>query len=362
MIVILTTYFLKHQFNLKYYTTFLLIMILQPSFGQDDISTFLFAGSYTDGKIGAGIHVYKFDNVTGHLEEVEKKEDLINASFVSLSPNGQYLYACTETKLDREGSVSAFKIDTITGSLSFLNKQPSGGRNPVHINTDRGDDYVVNANFTDAGLSIFEVDHDGSLKPYSQLIEFEGSSVTKRRQDKAHLHATYFSPDGKYLFAMDLGTDKIHSFEFDDSNVDRFVSMDNSSFTKVIGSGPRHFTFHPNHKLGYSINEINGTVSGYLYSEGKLTPNGVHFSYSQEYERYQSGDIHISPDGAFLYASNRGDDENSLSIFSIISSDGTFNPIGHQSTFGIHPRSFVIDPTGHFLLVANQASGNIVVF
>ncbi len=336
--------------------------MVQSVMCQDHTKTFLFVGSYTEGQKGDGIHVYDFKNEDGALSEVAKISDIVNASYLALSPNGQYLYTCSKTKLERDGSVSSFKIDTVSGRLTFINEQPSGGRNPVHINTDRGNEYVINANFTDAGLAIYKIKEGGGLAPFSQLMEFSGSSITKGRQDEAHLHSTIFSPDGHYLLAMDLGTDMIHTFEFDVESEDNFVSMEHSSVNKVIGSGPRHFVFHPNKLYGYCINEINGTISSYLYEDGMLTPNGVVFSYSRRLDKYQSADIHISPDGRFLYASNRGDDENSISIFGINEIDGTLQKVGHTSTYGIHPRSFVIDPSGNYLLVANQITGNIVIF
>lgn len=327
----------------------------------DESNVFLFVGSYTDGVKKEGIYVYEFDLINGALTEVEREADLINPSFLTISANGQYLYACTETRLETPGSVSAFQIDTLTGEITFINKQTAGGRNPVHLAVDKNNQYVVNSSYTDAGVSIFKTAADGRLNPYSKLIEFgEGSNIVEGRQEESHVHSAHFSPDDEYLFAPDLGADKIRAFTFDES--DQLIQAEALDINTQAGSGPRHFTFHPNHKFAYSIEEISGNVVAYNYLDGQLDRIDAYFSYSKEHEVYSSADIHISPDGKFLYASNRLSEENTIAIFKVDENTGQLNLVGHQSTFGDHPRNFAIDPTGAFLLVANMNSGNIVVF
>lgn len=343
------------------YITLLASIIIGASCSQQEESKiFLFVGSYTEGEEREGIYVYELDVTDGSLKEVEREGNLINPSFLTISPNGKYLYACTDTRLESHGSVSAFKIDSLTGKITFLNKQTAGGRNPVHVVVDKNSEYVVNSSYTDAGISIFKCAADGSLNPYSQLIEFEGSSIVSGRQDEAHVHSANFSYDNRFLFAPDLGADKIRVLTF--SNSDLLTTSNELEIQTKEGSGPRHFTFHPNNKFAYCIEELSGTVSAYQYENGQLEWLDTYFSYSQQLETYASADIHISPDGKFLYASNRLDDENTLSIFSIDETNGKLELKGHQSTFGNRPRSFVIDPTGQFLIVANQDSNSIVVF
>ena len=294
------------------------------------------------------------------MREVERKGEVINPSFLTLSANGQYLYACTETRLETHGSVSAFRIDTLTGKISFLNKQTAGGRNPVHLAVDKNNKYVVNSSYTDPGVSIFECEADGRLKPYTKLIEFEGSSVVAGRQEEAHIHSAHFSFDDQYLFAPDLGSDKIRVLAFDDAyqlQIAQHLEVDTRA-----GSGPRHFTFHPSQRFAYSVEELGGTVTAYRYQEGQLAEIDSYFSYRKKMEAYASADIHISPDGKFLYASNRLPEENTIAIFKIDTDSGHLSLQGHQSTYGDHPRNFVIDPTGKYLLVANMNSGNITVF
>lgn len=346
----------KHLFLILFLCT---AYILKSQSGS---RTLLFIGTYTQGKPDSGIYVYDFNSKNGHLKKLCAGSNITNPSFVTLSPNGKYLYACTETKLPREGSVSAFKIDSIHGKLSFINKQAAGGENPVYLSVHRNNSYVVNGNYNGANVSVFVANHDGSLQPYLQRIQFKDSSINLARQEASHIHATVFSPDGSYLFLPDLGADKIRVLKFDTNG--KMPLNDSAQLTVklVAGSGPRHFVFHPNQRYAYCIEELSGMVSVYSYHQGKLDSIQRIFSYSKKQETYGSSDIHISPDGRFLYASNRWTNENTISIFSIHPKNGKLSLIAHQSTYGEHPRNFTIDPSGNFLLVANQFTSNIVIF
>ena len=344
--------------KLKSLISLALFFLLNSS--QAQVKTLLFAGSYTGGKPDKGIYVFQFDTKTGKLNPVSNAENVINPSFITLSPNGQYLYACSETSLPTEGSISAFKIEA--GKLTFINKQPSGGENPAHLTTDKSGKYVIAGNYSGGSVVVMTTNEDGSLNPYNQLIKFEDSSINKERQEKSHIHQVVFSPQQNFVFLPDLGADKIRAFRFDSKNTKPLVSADDLTVKTTLGSGPRHFTFHPNQKYGYCIEELSGTVSAYSYKNGKLSNFQKIFSCSKIKETYSCADIHISPDGLFLYASNRGDGENTISIFSIDQTNGKLKLLGHESTCGEKPRNFTIDPSGQFLLVANQTTSNVVVF
>jgi 6-phosphogluconolactonase len=331
------------------------------SFSQTH-KTYLFVGTYTDNQPDNGIYIYEFDSSTGDLKAVSHGINVTNPSFLTLSPKGNFIYACTDTKMPDAGSVSAFQFDSISGSITFLNKQSSGGENPVYLTTSKNNEFVINTNYTAGSVSVFSTNTDGSLNPLNQLIAFKGSSINTRRQEKAHIHAAVFSPDFKYIYFPDLGSDKIRVFEFNPTQKQPLKGIKRLDIHSVPGSGPRHFTFHLNGKLAYCIEELSGMVAAYSVEKGKLDSIQRIFSYSKQQDDYNSADIHISPDGQFLYASNRWDHENTLSIFSINQTTGMLKMIGHQSTFGDNPRNFVIDPSGNFLIVANQVSNNLVVF
>lgn len=323
--------------------------------------TYLFVGTYTANKPDKGIYIYEFNTETGNAALVTTAENITNPSFLALSPDGRYIYACTDTKMPTAGSVSSFRFDNTNNRLTFLNEQDSGGENPVYLTTDKNNDYVINANYTEGTVSVFPVNPDGRLGSCKQRIKFEGSSVSKR-QDKAHIHAAVFSPDNRYLFFPDLGADKIRTFKFDARELQPLKPIENNDFKAIPGSGPRHFTFHPNNRFAYCVEELSGMVTVFNYENGKLDSIQRIFSYSKLQEEYNSADIHISNDGLFLYASNRWDQENTISIFSIDPVNGKLTFIAHQPTFGETPRSFTLDPTGNFLLVANQHTNNIIVF
>jgi 6-phosphogluconolactonase len=344
---------------MKHFVCILLILIgFSKSNSQPGI-TYLFIGTYTGSKPDKGIYVYSMNSQSGELTKVSNAENITNPSFLTISPNGKYLYACTDTKTLVAGSISSFAIDSVTGKINFINKQSSAGANPVYVTVDKSNKFVVTGNYTEGNVAVFNTNSDGSLNPCLESIRFTDSSINKERQEKAHIHSTIFSPGYSYMYLPDLGSDKIRAFRFVPDSARPLIAADSLTVRTVPGSGPRHMVFHPGKKFAYCIEEMSGMVSAYVYNNGRLTPLQRITSNSKKANEYSSADIHISPDGLFLYASNRV--ENTLSIFSI-GSDGKLKLIGYQSVFGDVPRNFTIDPTGHFLLVANQLTNNIVVF
>ncbi|MGB5419835.1 lactonase family protein [Algibacter sp.] len=323
--------------------------------------TLLFVGSFTDKMSGEGIHVYDFNNKTGEVVLKFTLDSVINTSFLKLSPNGKYLYSVLESQMDYHGKVAAFEVDSINPKLKLINIQDCGGRNPAHLEIDKTGQYLINSNYSDPSLSIFKINKNGSLNKYSQIIRFKDSSIVKDRQESAHIHSSNFSPDNSFLFAQDLGADKIRGFKVVENKRDSILK-EYRQIRVNPGSGPRHFTFHPNGKYGYGIAELSGKVAAYKYKDGTLEFVEDYLSYQQKQDFYRAADIHISPDGNFLYASNRGPEEDSIVIFSINQSTGKLSLVGHEKTYGEHPRNFAISPDGAFLLVANQFSDNLVIF
>lgn len=346
------------------YTKYLLIFIglALISCGTTLRKTYVFAGSFTQGIPSNGIVVFDMNRQNGSLTKVSEVDSVINPSFLKISPNGKYLYACTESQMDTHGKIASFQVDSLTGKLKLLDKKDSGGRNPAHLSINKDNNLLVASNYTDASLTVFRLNENGTLDNYEQILKFTDSSVVKGRQDEAHIHSSNFSPDGKFLFAQDLGADKIRVFGVDEKSNQPLTMAKSGAVKTKLGAGPRHFTFHPNGKYGYGIEELSGKISFYRYKEGALTFEANYLSYAEEQEVYRTADIHISPDGKFLYGSNRGPDEDSISVFYIDESDGTLTLVGHEPIYGEHPRNFAIDPSGKFLIVANQFSNNIVVF
>jgi 6-phosphogluconolactonase len=323
-------------------------------------SFYLLVGTYTN-KGSKGIYVYRFNASTGTAEWVSNTDSVVNPSYLTIAPNGNYIYSVTESGGSWPGSISAFSFDRENGRLTFINKQPSGGDNPCYITTDKNGKWVAVGNYTGGNLSAFAVNKNGSLQPYAQLIQHTGSSINKERQEKPHVHCTIFSPDGKYIFTPDLGLDKVMIYRFNGRATKPMQPAEQAFVKSPPGNGPRHLTFHPNKRFAYLIEEMSGTVAAYAYHSGKLTFLQRLSTHPADYKgAIGSADIHLSPDGKFLYASNRGD-ANSIAIFSV-QSNGKLVWKGSQSTMGQTPRNFIIDPTGNFLLVVNQNTNNIAIF
>lgn len=329
---------------------------------ESSLSNFyLFVGTYTQGKADTGIYIYKFDPFNGTSERVATGDQITNPSFLTVSDDGRFIYSCTESKMKNKGSVSSFRFDAKRSKLEFINKQPSFGENPVYISLYRNSKWLVEANYTDGNISVFPIDTNGIIKSVSQRVSYKGSSISKERQDHSHVHATVFSPDFKFLFVTDLGSDKIISYPVDSLSLTPLILNKKKSISSTPGSGPRHIVLNSQGTICYAIEELTETISVYQCKSGLLTSvQRITTRDTTPHNSYGSADIHLSPDGKFLYASNRGD-INTIAIYSV-DNDGLLTNISYQATLGDTPRNFTIDPTGNFLLVANQASNSIVVF
>lgn len=323
--------------------------------------TYVFLGSFNRDRAKDGIYVYALDTTSGKLTRVAAANGVRNPSYLALSPGGRVVYACTDSKTPGAGSVSSFAFDPQHHTLTFLNSRSSGGENPVYLTVDKSGKWLVNANYTEGGISVFPLGEDGTIGPMAQLVRHAGSSVHKDRQDRSHVHACVFPPGSDHVLSADLGADQVRCYVFDSACDEPLQTCEAVSVNCVPGSGPRHIRFHPNGKFAYCIEELSGTVSAYTYENGQL--HGLQRTNTHPADvvsGYESADIQISPDGKFLYASNRGM-ENNIAVFSI-GDEGTLQPVAYTPAGGTHPRNFSIDPTGRFLIVANVVSENVVVF
>ena len=322
---------------------------------------YVFFGSYNWDQTTEGIYVYQLDTINGKLTKITSVKDVLNPSYLTISPNGNYIYACTESKTPNAGSVSAYKFDSEKIALTFLNNQKSGGENPVYLNVHQKGKWLVNANYTDGSVSVYPILENGTIDSIAQNIKFTEGSIDPKRQEKSHIHSAVFSPKFDCVFLTDLGADKIRVYPFENLQKEP-LKTEKSSFIKTdLGSGPRHFTFSPNGQFAYCIEEISGTICTFSYAENELKKIQRIETHSENLkEGFESSDIHISPDGKFLYASNRGK-ENNIAIYTI-APNGFIKLIGYQSTLGKHPRTFAIDETGKFIIVTNVISQNVVVF
>ena len=196
----------------------------------------------------------------------------------------------------------------------------------------------------------------------ARTIQHTGKGFIEKRQDKPHVHSTNISPDQDYLFVPDLGLDKIFIYKINSAQKEPLKTSEPAFVEIKPGSGPRHMAFHPNKKFAYVITEMGGSVDVYAYAKGKFTMIENVLAHPADYKGQPgSADIHVSPNGKFLYASNRGD-ENSIAVYAIDAKTGKLNLNGIPSSGGVAPRNFTIDPSGNYLLAANQNTDNIVIF
>jgi len=329
-------------------------------FSPADDVYYMLVGTYNSEK-SEGIYVYRFNSSDASVEEVSHV-NASNASYLAVAPGGKYVYATNENgKDDNGGEVSAYSFDKKSGRLTFLNKQLSGGDHPCYVEIDRTGKWVIVGNYSSGTLSVLPVNTDGSLGTAIQTIHHQGAGVNKKRQDKPHVHCTILSKDNKWLFVPDLGIDKVMIYAFDEKKGK--LSPSNQQFAETVGgSGPRHFIIHPTNRQAYLVEEMTGTISVYDYQDGKLESRQRISMLPGEFKgAIGAADIHISPDGHFLYASNRGD-ANDISIFSVNQVNGQLTLLGNQSTLGKSPRNFSLDPSAKYLLAANQSSNEIVIF
>ena len=332
---------------------------------QKNKDQFLVIGTYTSSDTSDGIYIYKFNTGTGENSFVSSVKTS-NPSYLAVSPNKKFVYSVNEnadsTRFMVTGHVAAFSFDKSTGKLHFINKQESGGKHPCYVSIDKTGKWVIVGNYSSGSLAVLPVKSNGSLDSAIQVIQHEGSSVVAGRQDEPHVHATVLNKNNKALYVPDLGLDKVMLYNMD-NKTGKLKELSTPFVMTEPGAGPRHIDIHPNGKYAYLMEELTGAVSVYkIENDGYLSLLQNISGLPRDFTGVVgSADIHVSPDGKFLYCSNRGE-SNTLGIFSINQSDGQLLWIDHQSTLGKTPRNFNLDPTGNFLLAANQNSDEIVIF
>ncbi|MFH1568714.1 MAG: lactonase family protein [Gemmatimonadota bacterium] len=326
--------------------------------------TLVYVGSYSQAS-APGIHVYRQDPKTGDLHPLSAVGGIDNPSFLAIAPGGRVLCAVAEISQfggQPAGAVASFAIDPASGSLRLLNMQSTVGTGPCHISIDATGRCALVANYGGGSVAVLPIGADGRLSPASAFVQHQGSSVNPQRQEGPHAHSINLSPDNRFAFAPDLGLDQILVYQLTPAT-GKLVSAAPPFAAVEPGTGPRHFTFHPNGRYAYVINEMGNTVTAFSYAAatGGLTRIQDISSLPAGYaEVSYTADIHLHPSGRFLYGSNRGHD--SIAIFAVDPATGHLTPAGYEPTQGDNPRNFALDPDGAYLYAANGSSDTIVAF
>jgi 6-phosphogluconolactonase len=328
----------------------------------------LYVGTYTEGDRDDGIYLVRMDPGSGRLRCVGSVKAGANPSFLTVHPSGRLLYAVNEVNEVTEhnekatGAVSAFAIASDTGALTRLNEQPSEGGAPCYVSVDRSGRVALVANYVGGSVALLPIRPDGSLAAATHVVQHSGTGPNKERQEAAHAHCILTDPSNRFALAADLGVDRVlvYRLSVDDKTLHHIEGDD---AVMRGGAGPRHLAFHPRLPLVFVANELDSSVTTLRFDKesGALSPLETRSTRPAGWTGANyPADIHFASSGRNLYVSNRG--HNSIAVFSVADSTGALALEQVVPTDGDWPRNFTLDPTGRWLLVANQRSGSIVVF
>lgn len=330
---------------------------LMPAAARGDDVVRVYFGTST-GNESKGIYTSTLNLKTGALSTPKLAVETKSPTFLAICPSGTKVFSVAE--VDKAGAVSSFKVKP-DGTLELINSQPSGGKGPCHVAlTNEGKTLLV-ANYGSGSIASYQVAPDGELKPPATVIQHEGKSVDPKRQSGPHAHSVIPTADGRYVFAADLGLDKVLSYKIEPGS-SKLTPNDPPSVSVAPSAGPRHFAIHPGQKHAFVINEMASTVTVFDFNAdaGTLTPGQTISTLPPDFKGGNStSEILVHPSGKFVYGANRGHD--TIVAFSFDAASGKLTPVGHAPSGGNIPRNFGIDPTGQYLLTANQKSGTVGV-
>src|SRR5215470_14717646 len=336
----------------------------EPVFAQTTPGTsamYAYVGSFTTAQRkarGDGIHIYRADSVTGVWAHIQHIGDLINPSYLALSQDQRFLYSVHGD----EEYATAFALDPGTGHAKLLNHAAAGGKNGVREAVDPSGKFLVMANYASGSVSVLAIAPDGSLKDQHQVVQLPGDPGPHRvEQMSSHPHDIVFDPTGHFVLVPDKGLDRVFVFRFDGAT-GRLTATEQGSVKSRPGAGSRHLAFHPRLPIVWVLNELDSTIATYRFDSerGALKPIQVMSTLPTDFTGYSTtAEIAVSPDGRFVYGSNRGHD--SVTIFAA-NPEGLLSVVGWQPTQGSSPRFIGLDPAGHFLYAANEQGDTVVTF
>ncbi|MEY4612910.1 MAG: 6-phosphogluconolactonase [Planctomycetota bacterium] len=338
-----------------------LVIFSSPQFAQAK-DPMVFISAFAGGDQGA-IHSFDFDLSTGSLKPLHRTTTVQNPFFLALSPDKKFLYSIHALKFGSKEAeeIAAFKLLGTDGKLELLNKQSARGSAACYLHVDNPGKTVVVANYSSGSVASLPVKEDGSLGEAASFFQHAGSSVNPARQKEPHAHCIVVSPDNKYAFAADLGLDQVLCYKLD-SKQGKITANDPPFARTPAGAGPRHLTFHPNGKKVYVINELLNSVTLFDYdsTKGSLREEQTISTLPGDFKGTSyCADLKITPDGKYLYGTNRGHD--SIACYSI-GADGKLTLVNIEPSLGKGPQNLAITSNGEWLLCANMPGKNVAIF
>jgi 6-phosphogluconolactonase len=323
-----------------------------------DSLCWLYVGTRGSGP-DAGLSCARFDPATGALSAFTLAAKTADPGFFVAHPGGQHIYSCNS---GTPGGVSAFRVDQRTGALTFLNLVGSDGRGPSHVSLDWSGHAVLTANYGGGYVDVVSIEPDGALGELTARVRHQGHGADPVRQSQPHAHCVRVDPANRFALVADLGLDRVYVYRFDASH-GTLGPHDPPYATVAPRSGPRHLAWHPNGRWLYLIEELSNRVTLFTWD-----PTGGRLDAQQTVPTLPSGfggeniaaELLVRSDGRFAYASNRGHD--SVAIFAVDRVDGRLTPVAHVASGGRTPRYMAIDPSNHWLFVANIDSDTIAQF
>jgi 6-phosphogluconolactonase len=307
---------------------------------------------------GAGSHLTlcQLDPTSGKIKQLGTFQAGKGPGYLAIAPDQRHLYSC-----NHDNELWAFRIDEKTGSLTPLNQQTAQGLNPCHVSVHPSGKLLLAANYTSGDANALPIAPDGSLKPVSALVKFSGSGPNKDRQDAPHAHYAAVSPNGKYAYVADLGTDRVMNYVVDAAAGTLTPNPAQAYFSTKPGSGPRHMTFSTDGKRLFILSELDAALrSCTVGSNGELTEVQSVPTIPADFKEANKGAaIRLHPNGRFVYISNRGHD--SITGYEI-GADGTLRQVDQQTQGIQYPRDFNLDPTGRYLLVGSRDTNQLLVY
>jgi 6-phosphogluconolactonase len=322
----------------------------------------VFISAFAAGEKGA-IHAYQLDLHTGKLRLVHRTTDVENPFFLAVSPNHKFLYSIHAKEFGGKDpeQVAAYEIAGQGSQLKLLNRQSAMGTAACYLDVDATGKTVLVANYSSGSVAALPVNEDGSLGKAASFMQHAGSSTDPARQTGPHAHCIVVSPDNRFACSADLGLDKVLVYRLDAAHAK--LTPNRPPFVRTPpGAGPRHLTFHPNGKRVYVINELGNSVTFFEYDTdaGTLSAKQTISTVPKDFAgKSYCADVKITPDGRFLYGTNRGHD--SIAAYRI-GDDGRLTLLAIEPSLGQGPQNLAIAADGKLLLCANMPGNNVAVF